>query len=273
MIFALMYYDGDLDPSMSLARLLADIEPQRRDDVTMALVSQPGTPLTPLVRATAAHCEQKFNVDVVQSPIGAVGHPEGCTALWAGTAKIYFDLWRAGKTKHRALFTIDANDSIPLHLDWINRTKIEHWSTMCDGKFISGSPYFMGTCPLHVNPNAVFELSVFSRTKLITDIPKHDGTLATHFDIYHREEMLAHCSPSSIVHTDWRGNNMPATRELLARHAEHSLWLHGYKDKGLHFLARDHLWRSKIVPSLHHYSVENLRRLEIVQRHYEATRQ
>lgn len=270
MIFALMYYEGDLEQAMSLARLLADIEPRRRDDATMALVSQPGTPVTPLVRATAHHCSQKFDVDVVQSPIGGRGHPEGCTALWAGTAKIYYDLWKAGKTKHRGLFTIDANDAIPLHRDWISLTKLEHLRTTCHGKFISGSPYFLGTCPLHVNPVAVFELSVFERTKLITDIPKYDGTLATHFDIYHRVEMLENCRPSSIVHTDWRGNNKPATRELLAEHARNSLWLHGYKDPGIHFLARDHLWSSTVVPELHHYDMLNLRRHEMTLRHYEG---
>jgi hypothetical protein len=271
MIVAPQYYDGDVAPSMSLARLLADIEPSRRDDITLALVSQPGTQLTPLVKATADHCSAKFNVEILQSPFGGQGHPEGCTALWAGTAKLYYDKWKAGNLKSNCIFMLDANDTIPLHRDWISLSLAEHSRTLSQGKLISGTPYFLGTCPLHINPNAIFELSVFEKTRFITDVPKHDGTLATHFDIYHREEMLAHCCPSSIVHTDWRGNNQAATRELLTEHSKHSIWLHGYKDPGIHFLARDHLFGSRCAPKLHHYDLESLRTHEMIRRCYEGT--
>ena len=269
MIVALQFCEADLEPSMELARLVADLEPRPRDDVQLALVYQPGTPATSLVTRTLDHCSLKFEVELVESPLGASGHPEGCTALWAGTCRHYFEKYQTGNSRHSRIFTLDGGDGIPLHPDWISVVLAEHELTLQRGKLISGTPYFLGTCPLHVNPNAVFELDVFNKTRLLTDVPRYDGTLLTHFDVYHRSEMLDHAELSSLVRTDWRGGGQPATRDLLLERSRESVWLHGYKDPDLRWIARDHLAYNLPRPQIKHYDLPSLRTHEAVRRSYE----
>lgn len=278
MIVALQYHEGDLDRTTSLCRLLADLEPVPRNDVLLALVCQPDTPRTELVARTVAHCRRRFPVEEVVSEFGAVGHPEGCTALWRGTASHFFREYRMETfpenyltdTKHAgALLMLDGGDGVPLHQYWLNMMIELHCESLRRGKLITGTPYFMGECPLHVNPNAVFELEVFYETKLLTDVPKYDGTVMTNFDVYHREEMLARASLSSAVRTDWQGGGRPATRDLLLDRSTRSLWLHGYKDEGLYWLAREHLASRPAPPQICHYDLEQLRLQERVRRSFE----
>lgn len=274
MIVALQYHEGDLERTMSLARLLADLEPGPRDDVLLALVCQPGTPRPELVSRTAAHCRRKFAVEEVISMHGGLGHPEGCTALWRGTAGHFHRLYKTmgmnvDPGHHSSLLMLDGGDGVPLHPDWLDRTIQLHYLTLARGKLITGSPYFVGTCPLHVNPNAVFHLDVFDKTKFLTDVPKHDGTLLTHFDIYHREEMLDNAWLSSAVRTDWRGGGVPASRALLLERSRRALWLHGHKDADLYWVAREHLASRPAPPELCHYDMGQLRLQERVRRSLE----
>lgn len=271
MIIALQYYEGDLAAAMSLARLLADIETKYRSDVLLALVCQPETPRPKIVDTTIAHCSIKFHVELHDSPLGATGHPAGCTALWTGTARLYHEKWKANKINHESIFMLDGGDGVPLHRNWIDLAKSEHAKTLSGGKLITGSPYFLGTCPLHVNPNSIFQFEVFNRTKLLIDVPKYDGTLSTNFDIYHRVEMLENANLSSIVRTDWRGGGYPMTRELLFERSLRSIWLHGHKDPALHFTAREHLTTGTGNLQLKHYDIDQLLKYENVRRCYEES--
>jgi hypothetical protein len=257
-IVALMCCEVDLDRTMSLARLLADVEPAPRTDVHLALVCQPGTPRTSLVDRTVRHCARRFDVDVVTSPLGAPGYPEGCTALWTGTMR-YYSGSRECRGSHTSVLTLDGGDGVPLHRNWLDLMLGEHRRTLALGKLITGSPYYLGGCPLHVNPNAVFELSVLGRTKLATDVPRSDGTLLTNFDVYHRKEMLANASLSSVVRTDWRGAGNEVSVELMRRYAASAVWLHGYKDEDLYWVARRHLFGGDVPePRLERYDLQDL---------------
>jgi len=272
MIVALQYWEGDLSQAMSLARLLADIEASPRSDVLLSLVCQPGTPMTRLVEKTIAHCSRKFAVEHVVSPLGAEGHPEGCAHLWAGTMRYYYEEYRRGGYPHEAIMTLDGGDGVPLHRDWIDVVMGEHAETVSRGKSITGSPYWLGGCPLHVNPNAVFQFSVLEKTSFLTDVPRHDGTLLTHFDIYHRREMLANASLSTIVHTDWRGGGNKISKGLMVERAGRSAWLHGYKDEDLFWVAREHLGDDPERPNLGRYDLGELYFQESLRRSSERRR-
>lgn len=269
MIVALMFCQTDATETMQLARLLADIEPVPRDDVLLALVRQPDVPMTPLIERTARHCSQKFRVENTVSPLFAEGHPEGCTALWTGTCQHYHERFLKGQLGgHLSLLTLDGGDGVPLCADWIDRFMEEHDRSVERGHLITASPYFVDRCPLHVNPNGVFELDVFSKTHLL-EPPTYDGTLKTHFDIYHREEMLEHAGLSSIVRTDWHGQGEKATRELLLDRSKESIWLHGYKDADLRWLGREHLASAPAPSQVKHYELADMRQHELLRRSYE----
>jgi hypothetical protein len=259
MIIALQYCESDMDRTMSLARLLADLQPAFRGDVLLSLVCQPDTPMTSLMEKTLVHCERKFPVEHVVSSLGAKGHPEGCTFLWAGTMKHYYDLFKRRQCQHTAIMTLDGGDGVPLHLDWLDLVLAEHASTLRSSKLITGSPYWLGGCPLHLNPNSVFEFSVLDTTAFITDIPRFDGTLLSHFDIYHRRDMVANASLSTVVHTDWQGAGNKISVDLMGERAGRSLWLHGYKDENLYWTTRQYLSSSVLVrPCLQRYDMHQL---------------
>jgi hypothetical protein len=280
MIVALQYHDGDLEQTMALARLLADLEPSPRNDALLALVCQPGTPRPELVARTIVHCRRRFPVEEIVSEYGATGYPEGCNALWRGTAAHFFQRFRMGRlpssyltdTPHAAsLLTLDGGDGVPLHPDWLDQLIQLHLQTLETGKFITGTPYFLGGCPLHVNPNAVFQLDIFHHTRLLDPAPRYlePGWTNFAFDVYHREEMIANARLSSAVRTNWRGGGQPATRELLLDLSEESLWLHGHKDEGLHWIAREHLSRRLVPPQIKHYDMGLLLLQEQARRDFE----
>jgi hypothetical protein len=259
MIVALQYYEGDLEATMALARLLADLEPAPRNDVILSLVCQPNTPMNKLTEKTLAHCARKFEMEWVVSPLGATGHPEGCTYLWAGTMQHYHARFKAGTLNHDAIMTLDGGDGVPLHQNWLSQMLKEHSRTLENGKLITGSPYWLGECPLHVNPNAIFQFSVLDKTALITDVPRFNGSLLSHFDIYHRRDMLTNAHLSTVVHTDWRGAGNKISVDLMRERARRSLWLHGYKDENLFWTARQHLFGDNVsLPNLFYYNLSHL---------------
>ena len=267
MIVALQYYEGDRERTLSLARLLADIEPVPRNDILLALVCQPNTPPSELTDLALKHCSLKFPVTHVVSTRGAHGHPEGCGQLWAGTMNHFSDLFESKATPHNSIFTLDGGDGIPLHRNWITMLKEEHAKTLALEKLITGTPYNQGGCPVHVNPNAVFHLSIWKKTPSLHNIPKYDGTLLTNFDIYHRRTMLNNASLSSIVRTDWRGAGNHLSLELMKTRAKPSVWLHGYKDNNLYEVARKHLLTSETIPlKLERYQLTNLYLMESCKR-------
>jgi hypothetical protein len=270
MICALMYCEADLPESMELARLLADVEPVFQHDFRLALVSQPGTPRPALVDRTVGHCERRFEVDVVTSPLGAAGWPVGCTALWFGTCLHYHDLYTRGLLgPHRSIVTLDANDGAPLHKNWISLLRELHARARTCGKTVVGAPYYIDRCPLHMNSNALFDFDFFAETHVLDDVPRYDGTQYTHYDIYHASTMLPHALLSSAVRTDWHGAGDKATPELLAERSREAVWLHGYKDADFRWRIREHLERDLPQPTLSFYDLDRLRRHETTQRQYE----
>lgn len=270
MIIALMYYEGDLEVAMELARLLTDIEPRPRTDVRLALVCQPGTPRTPLVAWTVRHCRRRFEVDEVVSPLGATGWPVACTALWFGACSYYHNLFAKGELgKHRCIFTVDANDAAPLHSDWISMMLQLHEDGRRENKLVMGTPYFIDRCPLHLNPNAIFDFELFDKTPLLSDLPRYDGTQLTHFDIYHRKLMIDNASLSSVVRTDWHGAGEKASLPLLFDRSREAIWLHGYKDEDFRWKVREHLSHNPSPPRIAHYDLDQISKHTLTQRYYE----
>ena len=270
MIIALMYYEGDLEVTMELSRLLTDIETIPRSDVRLALVSQPGTPRTPLVAWTVRHCQRRFEVDEVVSPLGAKGWPVACAALWVGACRHYYDLYTKKQLgDHQCILTLDANDGVPLHENWIDLMLQLHKNGREADKLIMGTPYFVDRCPLHLNPNAIFDFEVFNTEPELLDLPRYDGSQLTHHDIYCRNPMLANASLSSAVRTDWHGAGEHASGPLLLDRSRESIWLHGYKDADLRWQVREHLARIPPPPQIVQYNLEQLSRHALTQRYYE----
>jgi hypothetical protein len=268
MIIAPQYFSGDLERTMSLARLLADIEPDYRSDVQIMFFCQPDTEMTPLVEKTIEHCARRFPVSHVKSKRGDHGHPKACTALWTGAMEYLHE-----HHPDEAAFMIDGNDGVPLHLDWIDLMLAEHGNTLAHGKLITGTPYWLGGCPLLVNPNAVFQVSALKAEPSLLIPPEYDGTILTHFDIYHRQAMLRQTSLSTVVRTDWHGEFKPICLETMKARASEAIWLHGFKDDNLYWMTRQYLYGNDTVrPVLQRFDLETLYREEAVRNRQQQRR-
>lgn len=251
MIVALQYHKKDRKRTLTLARLLADIEPFPRDDILLAFVCQPDTPTSNLTEPVLQYCSLKFPTTHVVVPKKGGGHPEGPGLLWAGTMEHFHKLFEQGLTSHDSIMTLDGGDGVPLHRNWIDLIIKEHTRTLKNNKLITGTPSHQGPvayCPLHVNPNAIFHLSIWSKEPSLHTIPRSNGTLFNHFDIYHRRIMLNNASLSSVIKTDWRGNGNRISPGLMQQEAARAVWLHGYKDDDLYSIAREHLLALERVP-------------------------
>jgi len=263
MIIALQYYKEDRERALTLARLLADIEPSPRDDLLLALICRPDTPPSRYDGLTLRHCEKKFPTMMIVSPRGTCTWPESCGDLWAGTMDYFSRIFECGAAKHHSIFTADGGDGVPLHRNWINLLSSEHDRTISLGKLITGTPSKLGYSPLHVNPNMASHLSIWQKVPSLRTTPRSDGTILTHFDIHHRRAMLTSASLSSVVLTDWKGDGNKITLELMQLKSRKSMWLHGYKDGSLYEVAQEHLSTPDLPPPmLERYRLEQLHTLE-----------
>jgi hypothetical protein len=241
MVLALQYYVTDMERAMSLARLLADLEPKFRDDVLLGLVCQPGTPFMSTVKDTIIHCSRKFPVEHVCSRFGAKGWADGTGQLWRGTMSHFYGKWQSGELRHDCIFTFDGCDGVPLHNNWIDLLMGEHDHTRKQGKSVTGVLTIDRFHQPHINGNLILDFVLFGAFPSLHDTPlgaTRDNNNPT-WDVYHAPVFMANASASSVVRNDW--NSTGVTIDMMNRSAEHSIWLHGYKDHWLRTMARERL--------------------------------
>ena len=240
MIIALQYYTTDMERTMSLARLLSDLEPRFRNDATLGLVCQPDTPSTELLRKTIEHCSSKFNVISFRSKYGARGWADGSGQLWTGTMEHFFDLHSMGAVPSDYIFTCDGGDGVPLHNNWIDLMMEEHLHTRQEGKTVTGRLNLDVPSHPHINANMILDLSLWSKYPSLHHIPlgarqRDNNTL----DMYHAKILVPESCPSTVIHHEWNRTGM--TMDKMRTIAKTSVWLHGYKDQALRTMARDFL--------------------------------
>jgi hypothetical protein len=218
MILALQYWKNDEPQALRLARLLADIEPKHRDDVTLALVRRHDCELSEEAEDTQLYCGKKFPTALMRAEEKGEGWPGGSNALWRGTMELC-SLPQFGATGS-AVFTFEA-DCVPLSADWINRLKAEHAITVSQGKRITGAVQAQPCA--HVNGNMVIESSAWIDLPSLRQAPANWA-----WDCWHSATLLRETRHSGVIlnaaHSDgWTEGPMLA----LAREAA---ILHGCKD-------------------------------------------
>ena len=234
MILALQYSEGDLARSMALARLLTDIEPTRRDDVLLALVTDTSTSYTHDAGEIARYCETKFSVLHVTLRRAVRGWPEGPNHLWAGTMTTFSELAKEGEIKQRSIFTLDGGDGVPLHQNWIDLTLEEHARTRSLGLFVSATPGIDTINRDHVQGNMVLDLAAWDKVPSLHFCPADDG-----WDCFHTPVLTPHTSLSSLVKNDWRSTVFDSS--LFGSHARQHIWWHGHKCPEFCARAREYL--------------------------------
>jgi hypothetical protein len=217
---AIQYFRDDMPAALRLARLIADIEAERRDDVNLALCPRFDLERTPAQEATFMHCAGKFPTFFCQSEREGTGHPSGSNQLAAGILDRMAASWRAGTSRTSAVFLVEA-DGVPLRRDWIDRLLAEHARALRAGKRITGDLVDDGIP--HVNGSCIIELSAW------LDHPSmHETPPASAWDLHHAPVMMAECRPTRMI------SNLYGSRDwshaALAGVAKYGAWLANTKD-------------------------------------------
>jgi len=232
-VLILQYWHNDRDKAAELCRLIADIEPERRHDVRIRLLSRYDTDHVEL--EAIQRIGRRFDVSWARTEeCDWTGWPAGPNRMAVETVTTA-DKWLhdAGWEDADGLFLIEP-DVVPLRRTWLTEIVAEWAKAQAEGKSLMGSWRNSGGAHGHINGNCVIGREL-ARTAGIWRVSRH---LAwdCHIAPYVRNKWYV----SPLFRNDFEGTN--ATEELLrtpevAGDVQPAL-CHGYKDRSAHDIAR-----------------------------------
>ena len=245
LVIAVQFYSGDWLRAVSLARLLADLEQRRRDDVCLLFVRTTECPETRVLDDVIARCAEVFHVEslVVRPDTperrerwDRLGKwPVGPNVLWTGAVDYFL---RCMGPQWTSLFTVDGGDSAPLHRDWVDVLREDHARTVRQGLGVTGWVSMDGLGRWHVNLNLVAERSFLEGHPELLEMPAGKDVYEP-VDMYRAASFLGTCRASTVVRSDWRYSG--ARRSDLEAVSGQSAWWHGCRVGNLVDLARGHV--------------------------------
>ena len=227
-ILALQYHYSDRDQAIRLAKLIADIEPARRDDVGLLFVNRFDS--EPMDNKTIFHVLQKMPVFSYQTETKRVGWPDGCNAMAIDTLKrVAHGMTHNEQWKEVEGVLLLEPDCIPTAHGWIDMIVKEWMAAQVGGNLLMGT-WRDGGGPLgHINGNMVV-----------------NPFFANLYDLDHLPDGLAwDCAISLQVHKDWRitklicnrWNERNLTPEQITQHRDDAAFrpvlVHGVKDESV----------------------------------------
>lgn len=217
-MLALQFYEGDALEAAELAKLICDIEPQKRTYVDFAVCYRRDTPQR-LADAVAEIARTKFDsVHMIQGKRNGKGWPQGPNDLWAETMMRASMMKREKKTQADAILTFEP-DCIPMRPDWIDVLRSEWAKTDGLGLDIFGHAHSN-----HINGNLV------ARIGLLRKYPVLNGSGNQGWDAFHGTLLLkiGRDSFSIFQHYRMRGANRNVVERLRKDGAIPALF-HGIK--------------------------------------------
>jgi hypothetical protein len=235
----LQFYEGDKAAACKLARLLADIEPEPRDDVVLVFARQNGTARDRLLTETALYCGHKFTYWHFETPIpGGKGYPGECFDLFSGTMTYISLGYLQGKHHYDTIFMAEA-DGAPTSVDWIDRLKKAHEETLFLGKYVTG-PH-MRHLNDHINGTCIMDAHFWPDHPSLHHCPSDAG-----WDCFHGIVLRNNAGPSRIIENLYGMGSM--SESVFWTHAREAAWLTSIKDGmgqhwARHFLVDEPKWR------------------------------
>jgi hypothetical protein len=227
LVLALQFYYGDQSLAMNLARLIADIEPVRREGTLFVLVRHTNTPMTAEVLETARYVARKFEVAHFQ-PAGLLtkGYPDECYDIWAATVNMLTEAYYAGDITTGSFFTFEC-DGCPTSYDWLDRLQEAHAETLLLDKRVTGP--VMRFPNYHLNGTLILEGSMWADRMSIHRCPPRTG-----WDCFHGPIFRAEANQRSQII-----QNLYGMREM----SESVFWT----------VAREAAWITSVKDGLHHH--------------------
>lgn len=227
MLIAIQFWNGDAQDAYSLARLLADIEPEHQKRADLLLISRFDTPIDPQV---VKEVSRKFDVHQHRCKRRGTGYPAGCNDLWFGVWE-----WIAGRqargVAYKMAFTCEG-DGAPVAQDWISRLH-QSWDKS-QPAYVVGA--YLGD---HINGNGLFSCHpafvayLTRRVVMVTRDAGWDRVLWPNFQQWGAKgiEEIRSYWQTPTMNPEW----------FEAEAASGAVWVHGVKDRSLHQRARKRL--------------------------------
>ena len=215
LVLAIQYYDSDEAKALRLARLLADIEPARRANVTLCFFRRHDTPESRLLHDTRMHCGFKFGTMTIASRRSGTGHPHGCNELWSSLMEQFAASWRLGQLSAHSVFCMEA-DGVPLRADWLDKLLAEHERTLEAGKRVTGALTNHGS--RHINGGLAMHLSCWLDHQSLHQTPPGMA-----WDMFHAQVLTSEARPTTWVKNVYGNGNW--SDKSLAIMAKETAWM------------------------------------------------
>jgi hypothetical protein len=196
----LQFWRKDKAQALALARLIADIEPEFRDDVIFVFARQENTPMDHEIYETQLYVGLKMPfADMPTRVDESKEYPGICFDPWASACEKLSRAYHTGKRKHHSAFFFEA-DGCPMGKYWIDHLKGAHEQTLTLGKRVTGPR--MRWEP-HVNGTMVMHLSCWEDHPSLRQCPP-----SRPWDIFHGQVLLSELGPSQIIANRYGDQNM-----------------------------------------------------------------
>ncbi len=204
----LQFWRNDKAPAMELARLIADIEPEWRDDVIFVFARQvsdgkSNTPLDKEIVDTQNYVGLKMPwADMPVRVDEKKKYPGCCYDPWAHACERLSKAYHTGMRVHHSAFFFES-DGYPLQHRWIDELKEAHALTLAQGKRVTGP--LMRWDP-HVNGTMIMHLSCWDDHPSLHRCPPNEP-----WDIFHGQVLLSEAgmhTKSNIITNRYGDENM-----------------------------------------------------------------
>lgn len=228
----LQYWSGDIERAARMARMIADIEPARREDVKFRFVARYDCDHVdlPTIQAVGRRFDVSWGRTEECDWTGWPAGPNKMATELIGTAEKW--LAHVGWSACDGIFLIEP-DVVPLRRTWLNEVLAEWAVAQAGGKTLMGSWRNSGGPHGHINGNCVIAPSV-GRMAIWRHMPRHFA-----WDCHIAPKMRDHWHVSGLFRNDFEGKN--ATEELLRTPEvgdRAPAMVHGYKDLSAEEIAR-----------------------------------
>jgi hypothetical protein len=225
----LSFWRGDKDRALALARLLADIEPERRNDVVLVFSRQRTTPMDADIERTMRYCASKFEVAPFEAAVDeSKTYPGIAFDPWASAMRWFSDAYYAGHSRCANAMFIEP-DHCPLRGwrpgrgSWIDDIKAAHRETLFLGKRVTGPRMNFGSHD-HIGGGFVAHASLWPDRPSLHRCPPH---LA--WDVFLGQVLMAEAGPSQIIRNQYAATDI--TAGMFLSMAQESAWLQNTKDR------------------------------------------
>ncbi len=234
MVVALQFWEGDKARAMHLARLIADIEPAKNEQVDIAFVARFDAKHD---KETIAKVSEKFGVWELTGRRRGIGWPHGCNELALDLLQQSAERSKPGGpwAGYKALYLIES-DVLPMCKNWLARLSDEWDVAQENGKFCVGAWCPFHSAVGHLNGNMIVAPDITLRIKGLERVPPRAG-----WDAYFAPKFSPHWHKSILLqnHYDYRSNIPPEILFSCVDGVTPPAVVHGVKDRSAELQAQE----------------------------------